>query len=63
MPAPAAADITPAGAGPAAAVFQCAAKTFILLLYRRLNGDAALESGQIRVVGNRELARAFAANF
>ena len=36
MPAPAAADITPAGAGPAAKVFQCAAKTFILLFYRRI---------------------------
>ena len=63
MPAPAAADITPAGAGPAAAVFQCAAKTFILLLYRHLNLAAALTVGQIRVAGNRELAREFAANF
>ena len=59
----AAANIAPAGDGPAAAVFQCAAETFILLLYRRLNLPAALESGQIQVAGNRELAWEFAANF
>lgn len=36
MPTPAAADITPAGDRPAVAVFQCAAETFILLLYHRI---------------------------
>lgn len=38
--------------GPAAAVFQCAAETFILLFYRRPGLTAARETGQIRVAGN-----------
>lgn len=59
----AATAIAPAGDGPAAAVLRCAAETFILMLYRRLDLAAALESGQVPVAGNWELARRFAANF
>lgn len=52
-----------AGVEPAAAVFQCAAETFILLLYRRLDLTAALTFGQIRVAGNLELDRGLLPTF
>jgi uncharacterized protein (TIGR03083 family) len=48
-----------AGAAPANVTFGCDTETYILMVYGRLDLEAALASGRLRVEGNRELASAF----
>jgi putative sterol carrier protein len=49
--------------GPGAAspdvTFRCDTETYILLVYGRLNLDAAMASGRVRIEGPRHLAMAF----
>lgn len=61
--APDSTAIEPAGSAQPDSAFHCAAETFILLLYRRLDFPQAINAGQISVSGNAELARQFAAAF
>ena len=63
LTAPDATAIEPAGPAQPAAAFHCAAETFILLLYRRLDFPQAITAGQISISGNAELAQQFAAAF
>ena len=48
-----------AGAVPADVTFSGDTETYVLLVYGRLDLDAALASGRLRVQGNRQLASAF----
>lgn len=55
--------IEPAGSAQPDSTFLCAAETFILLLYRRRDFPQAINTGQISISGNAELAQQFAAAF
>jgi putative sterol carrier protein len=48
-----------AGTASPAATFGCDTETYILLVYGRLDLEAALASGRVRVEGDRERARSF----
>jgi uncharacterized protein (TIGR03083 family) len=48
-----------AGAATPDVTFRCDTETYILLVYGRLNLDAALASGRVEVEGDRQLASAF----
>jgi uncharacterized protein (TIGR03083 family) len=48
-----------AGAAPAPVTFGCDTETYILLVYGRLDLDAAIASGRLHVEGDGQLARAF----
>jgi uncharacterized protein (TIGR03083 family) len=48
------------GAAPPAVTLSCDTETYILLVYGRLNLDAAMAAGRLHVEGDRQLARAFA---
>lgn len=63
LTAPDATAIEPAGPAQPEVTFLCAAETFILLLYRRLDFPQAINAGQISISGNAELAQQFAAAF
>jgi uncharacterized protein (TIGR03083 family) len=47
------------GATPAQVTFACDTETYILLVYGRLDLEAAIRSGRLRVEGDAQLARAF----
>jgi uncharacterized protein (TIGR03083 family) len=48
-----------AGAASPNVTFRCDTETYILLVYGRLNVDAAIASGRLRVEGDRQLATTF----
>jgi hypothetical protein len=48
-----------AGETPARVTMRCDTETYVLLVYGRLNLEAALDSGRLSIEGERELALAF----